>query len=59
MVCARCQLKAATMRMKRNYDPMLLKLNNEAEDAVYVLDNVILKGKFKKLCPPWKGPCVK
>ena len=54
--CARNKLKAATKRMKRNYDLRLLERNFEVGDAVYVLDTATLKGKCKKLCPPWKGP---
>jgi hypothetical protein len=55
---ARRYLKAATRRMKRNYDLRILKRNYEVGDAVYLLDTAVLKGKCKKLCPPWKGPGV-
>lgn len=43
---------------KRNFDLRLLERNYQVRDAVYLLDTAVLKGKCKKLCPPWKGPEV-
>ena len=55
---ARASLKTSTRRMKRNYDLRILKRTYEKGDVVYILDTASLKGKCKKLSPPWKGPAV-
>ena len=55
---ARNSLKSATKRMKRNYDLRILHRNYSKGDLVYLLDTAVLKGKCKKLSPPWKGPGV-
>jgi hypothetical protein len=44
--------------MKRNYDLRLMERSYQVGDVVYLLDTAVLKGKCKKLCPPWKGPAV-
>ena len=55
---ARSVMKTTSKRMKRNYDIRLLERSFQVGDAVYLLDTAVLKGKCKKLCPPWKGPAV-
>ena len=55
---ARARLQTTSKRMKRDYDLRLLERSYEVGDAVYILDTAVLKGKCKKLCPPWKGPGV-
>lgn len=55
---ARNQLKTSIKRMKRNYDLRIMTRAYEEGDAVYVLDTATIKGKCKKLSPPWKGPGV-
>ena len=55
---ARDRLKSSSKRMKRNYDLSVLERNYEVGDRVYLLDTAVLKGKCRKLCPPWKGPGV-
>lgn len=55
---ARSIMKTASKRMKRNYDLRVLERNYGVGDVVYLLDTAALKGKCKKLCPPWKGPAV-
>jgi hypothetical protein len=55
---AREVLKTTSKRMKRNYDLRILERSYEVGDAVYLLDTAVLKGKCRKLCPPWKGPGV-
>jgi len=55
---ARGKLKTSTKRMKRDYDLRLLERSYDVGDPVYILDTAVLKGKCKKLCPPWKGPGV-
>lgn len=42
--------------MKRDYDLNILKKAFEVGDIVYVLDTATVKGKRRKLTPPWKGP---
>lgn len=54
-VLARKNMKSCANRMKRNY---ALERNYEIGDEVYLLDNAVLKGKCRKLCPPWKGPGI-
>lgn len=55
---ARPRLKTSSKRMKNSYDHRILERNYEVGDIVYLLDTAILKGKCRKLCPPWKGPGV-
>ncbi len=55
---ARTSLKTSTKRMKRNYDLRILERDYAVGDAVYLLDTAGIKGKCRKLCPPWKGPGV-
>ena len=55
---ARAVLKTTSNRMKRNYDLRILKRTYEVGDCIYMLDTAVLKGKCKKLCPPWKGPGI-
>ena len=55
---ARQRLKPSSRRMKRDYDLRILERMYEVGDVVYVLDTAVIKGKCRKLCPPWKGPGV-
>jgi hypothetical protein len=55
---AHLKTKSSSNRMKRNYDLRLLERNYEVGDKVYLLETAVLKGKCKKLCPPWKGPGI-
>ena len=55
---ARTTLKTSTKRMKRNYDLRVSERSYKVGDAIYLLDTAVLKGKCKKLSPPWKGPGV-
>ncbi|KAH3850495.1 hypothetical protein DPMN_092907 [Dreissena polymorpha] len=57
-VTARKTLKSSTKRMKRNYGLRVLLRPYAEGDVVYILDTAVLKGKCKKLCPPWKGPAI-
>lgn len=41
--------------MKRDYDQKILAKAYKG-DIVYVLDTATVKGKCRKLTPPWKGP---
>lgn len=41
--------------MKRDYDLKILEKAYKRGDIVYVLDTVTVKGKCRKLKPPWKG----
>ena len=43
--------------MKRDYDLKVRKYQFKKGDIVYMLDQAAVKGKCKKLLPPWKGPC--
>ncbi|XP_070546257.1 uncharacterized protein [Ptychodera flava] len=55
---ARKTLKTDQERMKRDYD---LRINTKAYDlgdCVYILDTATIKGKCRKLSPPWKGPGI-
>ena len=49
-------METTSRLMKRNYDLRLLERNYQVGDAVYLLDTAVIKGKCKKLYPPWKGP---
>ena len=55
---ARSTLQTRSKRMKRDYDLRLLERTYEVGGIVYVLDTATLKGKAKKLSPPWKGPGI-
>lgn len=53
---ARDALKTTQSIMKRNYDLKILEKAYRVGDIVYVLDTATVKGKCRKLTPPWKGP---
>lgn len=53
---ARDTLKTTQSIMKRNYDLKILEKPYRVGDIVYVLDTATVKGKCRKLTPPWKGP---
>lgn len=53
---ARDTLKTTQSIMKRNYDLKILEKAYRVGDIVYVLDTATVKGKCRKLTPPWKGP---
>ena len=53
---ARTTLKSTQQKMKRDYDLRVLEKQYNEGDLVYVLDTAQIKGKSKKLSPPWKGP---
>ena len=55
---ARKTLKTSLHRMKRDYDLRVLERSYEEGDLVYLLDTASVKGKCRKLSPPWKGPSV-
>ncbi|MES9880179.1 MAG: RNase H-like domain-containing protein [Sedimenticola sp.] len=55
---ARTTLKTSLRRMKRNYDLRILQRTYEEGDVVHLLDTAVVKGKSKKLSPPWKGPGI-
>ncbi len=55
---ARTTLKTTLRRMKRNYDLRVLEKPYEEGDVIHLLDTALIKGKCKKLSPPWKGPGV-
>ena len=54
---ARERLDGNQKRMKRDYDLKVRKYQFKQGDIVYMLDQAAIKGKCKKLLPPWKGPC--
>lgn len=53
---ARDTLNTTQSIMKRNYDLKILEKAYRVGDIVYVLDTATVKGKCRKLTPPWKGP---
>lgn len=55
---ARRRIKVTQSYMKRDYDLKIRKHEYKPGDAVYVLDTATIKGRNKKLDPPWKGPGV-
>ena len=55
---ARSKLRATQKRMKREYDVKVYRREFQEGDKVYLLDTAAVKGKTKKLCPPWKGPAA-
>lgn len=44
--------------MKRDYDLKIHKNEYKLGDLVYILDMAHVKGRSKKLDPPWKGPGI-
>ena len=55
---ARDNLRVATKRAKGGHDLRVLKWPYKEGQAVYILDTATVKGKCRKLSPPWKGPAV-
>ena len=55
---ARTTLRSTQKRMKRNYDVRVRMNEYQEGDMVYLLDTAYIKGKCKKLSPPWKGLAV-
>ena len=55
---ARDTLRVSTKRAKGGHDLRILKRPYKIGQAVYILDTASVKGKCRKLCPPWKGPAV-
>ena len=55
---ARETLQATQDIMKRDYDLRMHEYQYEPGDLVYVLDTAVIKGKNRKLSPPWKGPGI-
>ena len=55
---ARKTLKTVQAKMKKDYDLKVLEKQYQPGDLVYVLDTAQIKGKSKKLSPPWKGPGI-
>ena len=55
---ARATLKTSQRIMKAKYDLRVLKRLYQEGDVVYLLDTASVKGKCKKLSPPWKGPAL-
>jgi transposase InsO family protein len=45
-------------RMKRDYDVRIREQDYKPSDLFYVLDTAKIKGRAKKLDPPWKGPGI-
>ena len=55
---ARDTLKTTQEIMKRDYDLKIFEKQYKPGDFVYVLDTATIKGKNRKLSPPWKGPGI-
>jgi hypothetical protein len=55
---ARKTLNSTQKKMKRDYDVKILEKQYKKGDLVYVLDTASIKGKCRKLSPPWKGPGI-
>ncbi len=55
---AREKLKTTQQRMKKDYDLKVLEKCYSVGDPVYILDTSSMKGKGRKLRPPWKGPGI-
>ena len=55
---ARKVLGVSQERMKRDYDLRANKKCFDSGDIVFILDTAQIKGKCKKLAPPWKGPGI-
>ena len=49
-------LKATQKRSKRDYDLRTRRREYQVGQWVYVLDTAHIKGRCKKLSPPWRGP---
>lgn len=52
---ARDTLKTTQNTMKLDYDVRIRERQYKVGDVVYVLDTAKIKGRAKKLDPPWKG----
>jgi hypothetical protein len=55
---ARKTLNSTQKKMKRDYDVKILEKQYKKGDLVHVLDTASIKGKCRKLSPPWKGPGI-
>lgn len=55
---ARRQLQTSQEMMKRDYDTNMKQFEYQPGEFVYMLDTAHLKGRAKKLDPPWKGPGI-
>ncbi|VDI61792.1 COMPASS component SPP1 [Mytilus galloprovincialis] len=55
---ARQKLKTSQEYMKRDYDIKMRKNEYVPGDLVYIIDTASVKGRSKKLDPPWKGPGI-
>ena len=44
--------------MKRDYDIKMNLHEYKNGDLIYILDTAKVKGRAKKLDPPWKGPGI-
>ena len=55
---ARATLKTSQRIMKAKYDLRVLERPYQENNVVYLLDTASVKGKCKKLSPPWKGPAL-
>jgi len=53
---ARSKLKTNQKRMKRDYDVKVRAHTYSVGDLILMLDTASVKGKCRKLQPPWKGP---
>jgi hypothetical protein len=53
-----CEDLKRISKMKRDYDVKILEKQYKKGDLVYVLDTASIKGKCRKLSPPWKGPGI-
>ena len=55
---ARKTLHSAQVRMKRDYDLRVRAEEYTPDELVLILDTAVVKGKNRKLSPPWKGPLI-
>ena len=55
---ARRQLQTSQEMMKRDYDTNMKQFEYQPGEFVYMLNTAHLKGRAKKLDPPWKGPGI-
>ena len=55
---ARKTLKTSQKILKARYDLRVLQRPYQEGDIVYLLDTASVKGKCRKLLPPWKGPAI-
>jgi hypothetical protein len=44
--------------MKRDYDVRIREQDYKPSDLFYILDTAKIKGRAKKLDPPWNGPGI-